>query len=942
MKTSVWWVAVALVVLSGCQCGPGVSCKDDSACAPWGTCSASGYCIAKPGIGTDGGEETDGGGMMDAGGPARITLIDAALELGDVGCGGELIGTLGIRNEGGTDLVIISSSSNSAFAVPAMFTVPPATTFQLMITGRVPASAFAGQPFEGLLTLDTNDPTLRRVFAPMRMKATGVTLTATPPSVSFGVVPLNAQAPDVPVQLRNTGTQTATVALGMSDDLQFEVTPRMVSIDAGTTVTVNARFLPTTTMVSRATVDVTPTEPVCGTPLEALALSGQGTTGLVGLSTTELFFGDNGRVACGARAATQMLTITNAGGAAFAWSSSLSLGASSPFTLMPSSGTVPAMTSVMVQVSTTAIPATANTSPDAFGDTLTLTTDAPNDMPHQIVLHQSAHGAVLKLNPAAVQFGGVPIGTSATAPVTVVNEGSDSIGVSFAVGPAEFTLESGAPLSATPGNQTATVRFTPGMDAGQHTGTFTLSVVPDSGVLCDVIPAAVTLSGQGTTGSVGYSPVALDFGDTNCGATAAPQVITFTNAGTLAYHVNATLSAMTPKYTLSLNPASGDVAADGGTLRITVTPLAIPQTSAVAANLYGDTLHVTTDVVGDTPHDIPLTQTARGSIFTMSTPLLNFGDIAIGTVATSQFTLSNTGNAPGTLQFAPAGQLFSLPASVFVGASSSLPVSGTFSPMNMGMVTDDAFLTVPSGTVLCQPLPAPAMPAGPPRLPLAGRGVATPVLAQSTNNLTFGNAGLVPCGTQAMPKTFTLTNNSAQNLSLSYSVMGATTTYNVSGPMNVAANSQVTVTVTPQPIPTTSETTNDLYAATLTITAAGGPVMEQKTVVFHMTAQGARLSFNPTSLRNFDGQGMSTQNFTLVNDGNATASFSLSLSNTTNNYSFTPAGTSTVAGSSGRVGTVSFNRGLLQLGTVNNTLSVGTSSVLCAPLPAPMQLTSAQ
>jgi hypothetical protein len=107
-----------------------------------------------------------------------------------------------------------------------------------------------------------------------------------------------------------------------------------------------------------------------------------------------------------------------------------------------------------------------------------------------------------------------------------------------------------------------------------------------------------------------------------------------------------------------------------------------------------------------------------------------------------------------------------------------------------------------------------------------------------------------------------------------------------------------------------------------------------------MTAQGARLSFNPTSLRNFDGMG--TQNFTLVNSGNAPATFTLALSNTGNNYSFTPAGMATVNGNTGAGGSVTFNRGLLQLGTVTNTLSVGTNSVLCAPLPAAMTLTSAQ
>lgn len=936
MKSSFVAPLFLALVLAGCQCGPGISCKTNDECAPWGMCSSGGFCVAKPGSNTDGGN--DGGEDGGNGGPPKLVLVDQSVSLGHVGCGTEQSGTLNLRNDGATELFLSVSSSQSVFQVPMSLSVPVGTTVPLTVIGRVPSSAFAGQEFQGILTLDSNDPLQRKVLVPLSMTATGVTLSATPPLASFGLVPLNVQAQDVPMQLRNTGTQTATVALAMSGDAQFELTPRMVSIDAGSSVDVTARFRPTDTTPSRIDIGLTPSEPVCGTPLTALTLSGQGTTGLVGLSTNEVFFGDNGRVACGARASAQTIALTNAGNAPFAWTSALSLASSSPFTLNPSSGTVPAMQTVMINITTTAIPNTAATTPDGFGDLLTLTTDAPNDMPHQIQLHQSAHGAVLRLAPTNVQYGGVPIGSSATAPVNLVNEGSASVSVTWTAGPSAFTLEPNAPELASPGSQAATVRFTPsmGLDASVETGTLSLSVVPDSGVLCDVVPAAVQLQGTGTSGSVAYSPVALDFGSTNCGATAMPKVITFTNAGNQTYRVTAALTAMTPKYTLSMSPASGDVAPDGGTMRLTVTPLAIPQTSAVTNNLYGDLLHITTDVNGDLPRDIPLTQTARGSIFSISTQVLDFGDVARNTVANAQFSVTNTGNAAGTLQFAPGQNVFSLPASQFVAGGSSATVVGSFSPTSTtGAVTDEALLTVPGSTVLCQPLPAPAQPAGPPRLPLAGRGVTQVVVVQSVTQLTFGSNGLVPCGTTAAAKTFTLRNDSTQNLTLSYGVTGSSTSYNVTGPMMVNSGATATVTVTPQMIPTTSETTPDLYAATLTVNASGTGFSEQHTVALHMTAQGARLAFNPTQLRN-----LGTQNFTVVNSGNAGATFTLSLSNTNNNYSFTPSGMVMLNGNANVGGSVTFSRGLLQLGTVNNTLSMGTNSTLCAPLPSAMQLTS--
>jgi len=114
-------------------------------------------------------------------------------------------------------------------------------------------------------------------------------------------------------------------------------------------------------------------------------------------------------------------------------------------------------------------------------------------------------------------------------------------------------------------------------------------------------------------------------------------------------------------------------------------------------------------------------------------------------------------------------------------------------------------------------------------------------------------------------------------------------------------------------------------------------VNEDKVVALHMTAQGARLAFNTTALRNFDGT--ATQSFTVLNTGNASADVTLSLGTPANGYTRAPAGTATVP-TSGLVGSVTFNRPLLTFGNLTNSLSMASTSTLCAPLPMALQLSS--
>src|SRR5438874_2702697 len=105
--------------------------------------------------------------------------------------------------------------------------------------------------------------------------------------------------------------------------------------------------------------------------------------------------------------------------------------------------------------------------------------------------------------------------------------------------------------------------------------------------------------------SVGFVAPNLDFGQTDCGATAAPHVLQLHNPTTVAYHFTLTLAGGASSPYL-LEPDHGIVLPEK-TLAITVHSRAIPQVSAVTDDLYGDTLTVTTDLENEPPHTVAIT-----------------------------------------------------------------------------------------------------------------------------------------------------------------------------------------------------------------------------------------------------------------------------------------------------------------------------------------------
>ncbi|MDP3151074.1 MAG: choice-of-anchor D domain-containing protein [Archangium sp.] len=934
---------VSMMVAVGCECGPAVACSEDTDCPSWGRCvkeagASRGSCVlatvaADAGVdaGTDAG--TDAG--VDAG-AAFASISPLSLELAQAGCGVATTDVVTVSNTGTAALSVSASTGTSPlFSVsPSSGAVAPGQSLTFTVSATVPATTMAGTEFQGRLTFTTNDAMGAHELA-LTARASGVTLTLTPSVASFGVLPVNTTASRLPLTLTNAGNVTATLTVVDPADAQFSVQwpgrPATVTLAPGASLTgLEAGFSPTKTTPSSSSAELRVTQPLCGASVANIPMTGQGTNGGVGLSTTDVFFGANGRVNCGAVAASQTFTLSNTGNQAFAWAGTLSKGTNSPFSFSPTSGTVPASNgSVVITVSTTAIPAQALTSLDAFGDILTIVTDVANDVSHPINLHQTANGAILSFAPGTVEFGQVPVNNTATAPFAVINEGNTSPAITLTTDNAAFTLNPAGALVAPGSSSTAlTGTFAPGTSVAAESALVALSL--DAGEpLCAPLPAPLTMTGQGTMGSVSYSPVALDFGAVNCGATPVAKTVTFRNNGNQAYTVTPSLGrdAGSP-YVVTMTPASGVVVTDGGTLVITVAPNPIPQTSAVTPNLYGDTLTVTTDVQSDSPRNIPLRLTARGSVFAISSSSINFGSVTVGATANGQFTVSNSGNAPGALVFSPiAPQVFGLPANALVNAGSSSIESATFSPAMQTTYSDMATVAKTAATVLCQPLPFTS-------LALAGIGTGGNVVAVSATSLNFG---LVPCGTTAAARTVTVTNNSSNQLALAYALAGgAASAYLVSGPASIAAQTMGTVTITPKQVPATSSTVADAFADTLTITASGGPVNETHTVALHETAQGAVLTLNPGSL-SFSGNG--SKNFTVNNAGNLAAAYTLTLGGTDpERFSVSPT-SATATGGSSVAEAVTYTRPVVWLGaTYTAGVTLSSSAGLCAPLPGTLPL----
>ncbi|MGA3082135.1 MAG: choice-of-anchor D domain-containing protein [Terracidiphilus sp.] len=238
----------------------------------------------------------------------------------------------------------------------------------------------------------------------------------------------------------------------------------------------------------------------------------------------------------------------------------------------------------------------------------------------------------LSLSPAAINFGGWEVGTTATAvQVTASNSGSPAVAFTNSVSGA-FSLASNSCGSSVPAQNSCnlTVAFSP-VQAGAATGTLTFTDVEGT--------QSVALSGSGLAPPTdGLTPTSLSFTGTVIGQLSAAQTVTLTNSGGVPL-TSIAISASGPFQ--QTNSCGSVLGANAPPCVITV------QFVPTAAGPQSGTLTVT-DITRTQPETVTLSGTGLTPPAIGVTPAsLAFAVQTVGQASAPQtLTVKNTGGAP--------------------------------------------------------------------------------------------------------------------------------------------------------------------------------------------------------------------------------------------------------------------------------------------------------
>jgi hypothetical protein len=676
---------------------------------------------------------------------------------------------------------------------------------------------------------------------------------------NFGTVPAGTNANQA-FAVVNSGNATSSVTLAANTP--FSVLPATFNVSGGSNQSDVATFSPQTFGPFTSPLVMSGTN-LCQAVPAALNLTGTGQAGGLGLSSQSLQFTVN----CGATATAQTITLTNNGNASFNWNAQLPNGTAtdSLYTFSPASGNIAAGGTATITVSPALVPQyPANTNPSAFADTITITTDIPNDTAHPVALNETPLGDILSVKPTSLDFGSIPVSTSSPAQTFVVlngaNAGTPSANVTITSSDGtDFPVNGGATATTTaaPGGQSAaiSVQFNAPGTPKSYSSNIDLST---NDVLCAPLPMSPAVAAKGNATQAGpvYNPPSpLDFGLVNCGSTASPQQITAGNTGTQSYTITSlTLSkgASSP-FTVSMSPASG-VVDPGKTVTITVTPTGIPanepNNKVPDTGFWSDQLVVATNANVMPPNiTYGLQMGAQGVIVTNDLTSANwsFGTVNFGSTGYFNVLIKNAGNmgAVGTLTGLNYPNIYGLqgqPTSIASGSSTTL--SGTFTPPSgSGTWSDQGKLTIApvTGAVFCEPLPASWQT---PTINLLGSASNNPVITVSPNNIAFPAA---TCGGTVPSALSTTISNSGSATTYSSALQTGTYYTITSGASgSLPANGAATITVTPTvnlaqgsgTVPGTSPY-NDVLIVTINSTTYYVPIT--------MTVDGVVLSFTNNS-----------------------------------------------------------------------------------------------
>jgi hypothetical protein len=271
------------------------------------------------------------------------------------------------------------------------------------------------------------------------------------------------------------------------------------------------------------------------------------------------------------------------------------------------------------------------------------------------------------------------------------------------------------------------------------------------------------------------SPASLVFASQNLGTTSTPQTVTLTNAGSQALSISSITASA--QFAETNDCGTSLPASESCRIDVTFTP-------TLPGTLNG-TLSVSDGAAGS-PQVAGLTGTGTGPLVSLSPSSLNFGNVNVGSVSSSQIvTVSNTGNAALSISSITASSEFGVynhcPSTLSAGQNCIVSVA--FSPTSTG--TQTGLLSVADNAI-----------GSPQTVSLMGVGTA-PQVSLSPTSLTFATQ-LV--NTVSAPQPVTLTNTGTATLTISSIVTGSNFGQTNSCGGSVKAGGSCVIDVTFSPI----------------------------------------------------------------------------------------------------------------------------------------------
>jgi hypothetical protein len=350
--------------------------------------------------------------------------------------------------------------------------------------------------------------------------------TTTPSPIAFANVPVNTTASQT-VTLTNTSNSLITftnIAFSASNT-RFGLTLPSIpfTLSAGQTQTFTVTFTPNDNTNQTISLNISNT---C-TGTSSISITGNGCQPTISATPSPIDFGT---VNIG-DSVTRTVTVTNSGcqipGQAFNFTAALGLTSGSGFAITGVQGNV---------VTLVFAPGIATVTGQQTG-TLIITSNGASNSPVSIPLTGNAVNppqAVLRLQPNNINFGDVPVNTTATQSVIISNAGNAPLVISTPV------IQAGA-------NQGYAVTVPPRLTLGPNEQTtFQVSFTPNApgaanGVvlIASNVPAQnVTLLGNGVAPSASLVTTSVDFGLVPTGQPAPARTVTISNTGTAPLNIN--------------------------------------------------------------------------------------------------------------------------------------------------------------------------------------------------------------------------------------------------------------------------------------------------------------------------------------------------------------------------------------------------------------------